>query len=106
MGEDLDGDDAFEDLMSGLEDLSHPATAEVVDDPVGAEVELGSALQKLLGLPGIQAAGLDQLLGQTLVAGESEIGGAGKLRLPDQGAGLVELIGRQQPTGHGATLED
>ena len=51
---------------SRLEDLPHAPLADRIDDPVGAQVELGAAVEQLLGLPGVQQPHLDQPVGKLL----------------------------------------
>ena len=103
--QDLDGHDAAERGMLGLEDLPHSPLPDRVDDPVGAQGELGAAVEQLFRLPNVEHSPLDDLVGQLPVGGRQI--GVGLIPFGPTHArpGLVELRLRQQPAGQGALFE-
>ena len=99
LADELEGDDAAELPVAGLEDLAHAALAEPLQQDIGAEKKfLAAALEELVGLVGGQPVAADQLAGQGF--------GIGKARL--QRRQFVQLRRLQQPVlsqgvhqGHG-----
>ena len=103
--QDLHRHNAAERRMLGLEDLPHSPLTDRVDDPVGAQVELGAAVEQLFHLPGVQQSPLDDLIGE-LPVGRRQVGiGLVPFRPTHARPGLVELRLRQQPAGQRALFE-
>ena len=88
LADDLDGDDAAELPVAGLEDGAHAALAEALQQDVGAEQQARAlALEELVGLVRRQPPPTDQLAGQGARLGKGGL-------QPD---GLVKPARLQQP---------
>ena len=92
----LDGDDAFEAKVPGLEDLPHRAFAEPFAQPIRAEDELSMfALEELIDLIRREPIAADEVLGERMAVGIAGHEGAKLIRL-----GLREELVLRQPIQH------
>lgn len=90
---------------AALEDLPHSPLADRVDNQIGAQVELGAAIEQLFCLPNVQHADLDHAVGELPIARRGVLVGLVPFGPAHARSGLVELLLHQQTARQGAPLK-